>query len=412
MWRRKSLLILSAIMGMVLSGCTSISSMETPQKDPNEKVDSANDTRLQGVIKPQPVETSADETEEKRNNRLKELFGGKNDKAKDLNEEDKGKNPIGIYYTTPHCEEMDIYEGDIRRDACMFYICQSASDPNNIVVCVTSLVDDSLNDWSGTEMFYDDETGYWYGTETSAYLFYDEHLGKLVMSGLPTLDTVICLENITENSAKSEERPEGEYDSEVGTNDDRFFLIYDLFNSGYLAVYTDNNSGESETAVAEANPDVYWVYTIYPTNGNFSTRLDFSADYDESSGDFYSFSSVTITSSGDTYDKIGTFYRGNYFDGYKTPTTFEGKYRINTGGTDKVYLELTYLNDSNTFQYNIIVNGEIIANGTEAIVVGESGYYIASTNFSADFSRYIRGQSETALIIIPLLGSQTYDMEI
>ena len=58
------------------------------------------------------------------------------------------------------------------------------------------------------------------------------------------------------------------------------------------------------------------------------------------------------------------------------------------------------------------MNGEIIANGTEAIVVGESGYYIASTNFSADFGRYIRGQSETALIIIPLLGSQTYDMEI
>lgn len=140
---------------------------------------------------------------------------------------------MGIYYVTPHCAEMDIYEGDVFQDYYMYYICKSAENADGIIVLEQSFVDSFTN---SIEMTYNEDLGSWFGytSEADYYLYYDEYLEKYILS---SAGETKCLENITESSAWQGETPEGTFAAELGTKNGLIYYIYDLFNSGYLGGY-------------------------------------------------------------------------------------------------------------------------------------------------------------------------------
>ena len=319
------------------------------------------------------------------------------------NEGDKTESPIGIYYVTPHCMEMDIYEGDVFQDYYMYCVCKSSENPDNIVVVETSFVDSVTNQ---IEMSYNDGINSWFGSspERDAYLYYDEYLKKYIFS---TTGTTVCLENITNDSAWQGETPEGCFTAELGTKNGLTYFVYDLFNTDYLAVVSTNNSDEVNRSVATKDNNYYYAYNILPTNGDFLTRLEFGVLTSDPDLTIEDWKGVSYGSP-DSRTEVAELNRDNSFDGYRSPDSFSGTYQI-TGDGEGMYIFLDYNENAKTFYYKIYQENKTIASGTDAFIHGLNGYEIISPEFLLDFTGYAGNSSENAQIIIPKLGLISFD---
>lgn len=316
-----------------------------------------------------------------------------------INTEDEMENPMGIYYVTPHCAEMDIYEGDVFQDYYMYYICKSAENADGIIVLEQSFVDSFTN---SIEMTYNEDLGSWFGytSEADYYLYYDEYLEKYILS---SAGETKCLENITESSAWQGETPEGTFAAELGTKNGLIYYIYDLFNSGYLAVISSDNSDEVNKYVATKVEN--WDYRIYPTNGDFLTRLKFGI-YSGPDLVVEDWEGIYNEWWADSETEVATLNRDNYFDGYKSPETFSGTYQISGEGIDDMCISLKYHSGTKTFYYKIYEGTQVIASGTDALVHGMAGYGVISSKFYMDFT------GENVKILVPKLGATAFDAVI
>lgn len=387
------LLTLGAMISLI-DGCSTKSSHKTVI-DPNGK-DSG--LEVTGTV------DEAKASQEKNEAKVETESSKESTEAMVANEDDKIKNPIGIYYVTPHCMEMDIYEGDVFQDYYMYYVCKSSENPSNIVVMETSFVDLITN---SIEMSYNNSIDSWFGSspERDAYLYYDEYLKKYIFS---TTGTTVCLENITKDSAWQGETPEGGFTAELGTKNGLTYLIYDLFNTGYLAVANTDNSGELKRSVATEDKefDFDLAYNIYPTNGDFLTRLEFN-QYSSPNLEIEDWEGIH-GSYADSQTKIAELNHDDVFDGYRSPDSFSGTYQI-SGDVEDIddisYIFLDYNENAKTFYYKIYKEDKTIVSGTDAFIHGQRGYEIISPNFLLDFNWYVGNSSGNGWIIIPKLGS-------
>ena len=333
------------------------------------------------------------------------------------NEKDKIKNPMGIYYVTPHCMEMDIYEGDTFQDYYLYYIYKSSENLDNIVVIESSFVDSVTN---RIEMAYNTRNDLWFGSssERDAYLYYDEYLKKYIFKYGES--NTVCLENITENSAWNGESPEGCFTAELGTKNGLTYFVYDLFNTGCLAGFSTNNSDEVNKYVASKDEryKYYFEYNIYPKDGDIFNRLKEGESLTRLSFHEYSIPNLTIEDWEGVSDgyassviEVAELNRANSFDGYRSPDSFSGTYQI-SGNNENMYIFLDYNENAETFYYKIYKENKTIASGTDAIIHGINGYGIISPEFLLDFTGYAWNNSETAQIIIPKLGETSFEVII
>ena len=130
------------------------------------------------------------------------------------------RDPYGFYYTTPGCEETDLYYGSGLGDT--LYICIYPGESNSIFVSMQSLLGDDLyaSNEHPVELYFDSDQEKWVD-DNGAFLVFDENNNRFIYSDS---SIQICLENFTVSSAWEgpthlwgDIHPEGEYIADDGT---------------------------------------------------------------------------------------------------------------------------------------------------------------------------------------------------
>lgn len=117
-------------------------------------------------------------------------------------EEEEYHDPVGIYYTTPWCQQKDIYYGTSYADALMFYIMDSSDDDLSMDVAAYSLTDMSEPIIDQMTFYYDESSKIWMDEEFQNYFYYDEEYNRFIFqknTGNSRLS--ICLEAFSAQSA-------------------------------------------------------------------------------------------------------------------------------------------------------------------------------------------------------------------
>ena len=167
------------------------------------------------------------------------------------------RDPYGFYYTTPGCEETDLYYGSGLGDT--LYICIYPGESNSIFVSMQSLLGDDLyaSNEHPVELYFDSDQEKWVD-DNGAFLAFDENNNRFIYSDS---SIQICLENFTVSSAWEgpthlwgDIHPEGEYIADDGTT----ITVIDLYNKFYDIILSDDIM-----LMAEMNFETDDTYDIY-----------------------------------------------------------------------------------------------------------------------------------------------------
>ena len=317
-------------------------------------------------------------------------------------EEEEYHDPVGIYYTTPWCQQKDIYYGTSYADALMFYIMDSSDDDLSMDVAAYSLTDMSEPIIDQMTFYYDESSKIWMDEEFQNYFYYDEEYNRFIFqknTGNSRLS--ICLEAFSAQSAWQpvnnfyETVPVGDYESEDGYT----LSVYDLFNAynGEFALVTVENSeedmafylAEKEAVQEKRGYTKFYIMEDKDTLSTVSIQIN--------TIDKYGVESIKVLNEETGEAAIYTKKNGIFTEMYNTPEKYEGTYKIQDASDDS-YITLIYNTDYRSYHYKVVVQGETIIEGWDAFV----GFgMILSSEMQMNLNEYLDGTEDTISVFIP-----------
>ena len=305
------------------------------------------------------------------------------------------RNPYGFYYTTPMCEETDLYYGSGLGDT--LYICIYPAENNTIYVSLQSLFGDDLyaSDEHPAKLYFDSDSEKWVN-DNGASLEFDEDYSGFVYSDSSIR---ICLEKFTLDSAwegpthrlLGDIHPEGIYITDEGET----ITVVDLYDKYYDVILAGDN-----VFMAEMDYETDDTYDIY-ISGRKKVLEMICSD-------------VTVDTVGtltfidpDTGDYQIFHKDSSLYDLYLNAADFSGKYKI-TGGLagEDSYITLEYDSDSHFYRYKFVWQGEdMVASGA---AVPSNISEIQSETFCMSLAPYINGEEEYIETFIPRFGDYFY----
>lgn len=304
------------------------------------------------------------------------------------------RDPYGFYYTTPGCEETDLYYGSGLGDA--LYICIYPGESNSIFVSMQSLLGDDLyaSNEHPVELYFDSDQEKWVD-DNGAFLAFDENNNRFIYSDS---SIQICLENFTVSSAWEgpthlwgDIHPEGEYIADDGTT----ITVIDLYNKFYDIILSDDIM-----LMAEMNFETDDTYDIYQS-GRIKVLEMTCSDVTDDTVDTLTFTDP------DTGDYQIFHKNSSAYDLYLRAADFSGKYKI-TGGLagDDSYITMEYNPDGRYYTYKFIWQGkELVELGT---AFPSNVSEIQSETFCMSLAPYINGEEEYIETFIPRFGDYFY----
>ena len=304
------------------------------------------------------------------------------------------RDPYGFYYTTPGCEETDLYYGSGLGDT--LYICIYPGESNSIFVSMQSLLGDDLyaSNEHPVELYFDSDQEKWVD-DNGAFLAFDENNNRFIYSDS---SIQICLENFTVSSAWEgpthlwgDIHPEGEYIADDGTT----ITVIDLYNKFYDIILSDDIM-----LMAEMNFETDDTYDIYQSVRIKVLEMTCSDVTDDT------VDTLTFTDP-DTGDYQIFHKNSSAYDLYLRAADFSGKYKI-TGGLagDDSYITMEYNPDGRYYTYKFIWQGkELVELGT---AFPSNVSEIQSETFCMSLAPYINGEEEYIETFIPRFGDYFY----
>ena len=331
------------------------------------------------------------------------LFGLET-KAKDYigNNEEEYHDPVGIYYTTPWCQQTDIYYGTSYADVLMFYIMDSSDDDLSMDVSAYSLTDMSEPIIDQMTFYYDESSKIWMDEEIQNYFYYDEDYNRFIFKkNTGNSRMTICLESFSAQSAWQpvntfyETVPVGDYEAEDGSA----LSVYDLFNAynGEFALVAVENSeedmafylAEKETVQEKRGYTKFYVMEDKDTLSTVSIQIN--------TIDKYGVESIKVLNEATGEAAIYTKKNRIFTEMYNTPERYEGTYEIQDAPDDS-YITLIYNTDYRSYHYKVIVQGETAIEGWDAFV----GFgMILSSEMQMNLNEYLDGTEDMISVFIP-----------
>ena len=323
---------------------------------------------------------------------LKDIQGwGKNTEENSENIGELNENPYGVYYTTPRCEDMDIYSGERCNDTLLFRICKNPNTDNSASIIINPAINDDLEDT--VQVKFDSEKEIWEGAGNTQ-LWYDDNLGKYIFSN----DKItVCLENITTDSALLYDRSdgiplEGEFVSETGMNNGLKVYINEIFNTNYYRISietydgTITATGKYGDCTLTIGESTYYIYGEDKDENGIENAVHMFT-FDDNDIDYY-------------------LYRSNDdFDATLNQDIYSGTYTIKELNA---VINLQYNEESESFYYDISVDGQTLEPSSDiAVCTGPLGYQVISTDFIIDYANYIM-DGDDILIAIPGISPYSY----
>ena len=328
---------------------------------------------------------------------LKDIQGwGKNTEDSSENIGEMIENPYGVYYTTPQCEDMDIYSGERCNDTLLFQICKNPNTDNSASIIINPAINSDLEDT--VQVKFDSEKEIWEGAGNTQ-LWYDDNLGKYIFSN----DKIsVCLEDITTESASlynishhSEGLDtiplEGVFGYDTGGDNELTVYIEEIFNTNYYHIVIVAN-GETITVIGEKNIFGQYVDSSCTVEIDGDIYYIYGVDKDEN-GIANTIHIFTLDNDVDCY-----LYRSdNDFDATLNQDIYSGTY---TSEELHTIISLWYDEESESFYY-VSVDEQTLDSSTDtAVCTGFLGYQVISPDFIIDYSSYIM-DGDDILITIP-----------
>ena len=313
------------------------------------------------------------------------------------------EDPYGVYYTTPRCEDMDIYSGKRCNDTLLFRICKNPNTDNSASIVINPAINDDLDDT--VQVKFDSEKERWEGAGNTQ-LWYDTNLGKYIFSN----DKIsVCLEDITEESASLYDIShysnqfdtipiEGAFVSDTGMDNGLTVYIEEIFNTNYYLIDIATNE-ESITAIGEKNILGQHADSSCTMEINGNTYYIYGADEDEN-GIANTIHMFTLDNDVDYY-----LYRSkDVFDATLNQDIYAGTYTIEELNT---VITLWYEEESESFYYMSIDEQTLETSTDTAVCTGFLGYQVMSPDFIIDYTSYIM-DGDDILITIPGISPYSY----